>query len=147
MEYSEGRMGRIFILRLHDGDQLPEVIESFAEEKKITHGLCFILGGIKDGGKVVVGPSNETFPPNPMVRFLNGVHEICGIGILAINERGKPILHMHASFGRGGQALAGCIRLGVDIWQTGEVAIIEIAEVTALRKKDRKTGFNLLKIT
>ena len=147
MQYTEGKIGRIFLLRLHDGDQLPKVIESFAEKKKIAHALCFILGGVKDGGKVVVGPSKETLPPNPMVRFLDGVHEICGFGTLIIDERGKPNLHMHASFGRGGQTLAGCIRLGVDIWQTGEIVLIEIAEVTALRMKDRKTGFDLLEIT
>jgi predicted DNA-binding protein with PD1-like motif len=147
LEYGEGRLGRVFVIRLHDGDRLPDSLESFAAEKKIWRALCFFLGGVKDKGKVVVGPSNDTvFPPDPMVKLLEGVHEICGMGTLFPDEEGTPKLHMHASFGRGENVTTGCIRLGVDVWQIGEVILLEIMEVTAQRKRDEKTGFELLEI-
>ncbi len=32
MKFSEGRIGRVFILRLEDKDKIPECIEQFADE-------------------------------------------------------------------------------------------------------------------
>ena len=99
----------------------------------------------KDKGRVVVGPKNgEAFPPEPVVTLLSGVHEICGVGTIFLNEEGKPKLHMHASFGRGKKAVTGCVRLGIDVWQIGEVVMLELAGASAKRKVDKDTGFELL---
>ncbi|MCJ7631505.1 DNA-binding protein, partial [Candidatus Bathyarchaeota archaeon] len=147
MQYTEGNLGRTFILRLHDGDRLPEVLETFAAEKKVPSAVCFFLGGVKDRGKVVVGPRDSTeMPPNPVVRLLDGVHEVCGVGTLFEDEKGKPKLHMHASFGRGDNAITGCIRLGIEIWEIGEIVVLEISNVSAYRARDGKTGFEFLEI-
>ncbi len=35
MKYGEGSIGRIFIVRLEDGDKLPEVIENLDKEKEL----------------------------------------------------------------------------------------------------------------
>ena len=56
MKYSEATIGRTFIIRLEDGDRLPEAIESFAVENGVSHGTCILVGGIKSGGSIVVGP-------------------------------------------------------------------------------------------
>ena len=47
MQYREGRLGRIFILRLEEGERLNDTIENFAREQKISHGLAFFLGGVR----------------------------------------------------------------------------------------------------
>ena len=147
MQHVEGKIGRVFVIRLHDGDHLPDILESFASKKNISSALCFFLGGVKDKGRIVVGPSSgEAFPPEPMVKLLTGVHEICGVGTIFRNERGEPKLHMHASFGRGDNVTTGCIRMGIDVWQIGEVVMLEIMDASARRKKDEKTGFELLEI-
>ena len=39
MQSAEGKMGRIFILRLDDGDLLPASIEQFAKKKNIKNGF------------------------------------------------------------------------------------------------------------
>ena len=36
MKASEGRVGRVFVIRLEHGDMIPDCIERFAEEKKIS---------------------------------------------------------------------------------------------------------------
>ncbi len=129
MDYTEAKVGRVFILRLHDGDHLPDTLETFAQEHQIASALCFFLGGVKDKGRVVVGPKNgEVLPPEPVVTLLSGVHEVCGVGTLFQNEAGKPILHMHASFGRGEKTVTGCVRMGIDVWHIGEVIIMELAD-------------------
>jgi len=97
--------------------------------------------------KVVVGPKDGTvFPPEPMVTLLKGVHEGCGVGTIFADEQGKPKLHMHASFGRNDNTVTGCVRLGVDVWQIGEVVVLELAGASAKRSKNRETGFELLEV-
>jgi len=147
MHYTEAKLGRIFILRLHDGDHLPDVVESFAEEKKVSSALCFLVGGVKEKSRVVVGPkTGDVLPPDPVITFLSGVHEVCGVGTIFQNEEGKPKLHMHASFGRGEKTVTGCIRMGVDVWHIGEVIMLELAGAKAERAIDKKTGFEFLEI-
>jgi uncharacterized protein len=145
MHYTEAKFGRVFVLRLHDGDHLPDVLESFAEEKKVSSALCFLVGGIKDKGRVVVGPKNgDVLPVEPVVTILSGIHEVCGVGTIFLNEEGKPKLHMHASFGRGEKTITGCVRKGMDVWRIGEVVVLELAGATAERVVDKETGFELL---
>lgn len=147
MDYTEAKTGRVFILRLHQGERINEVAEKFAAEKQVQSAVCFFLGGAEDKNKVVVGPKDgKIFPPEPMVTLLKGVHEGCGVGTIFTDEQGKPKLHMHASFGRNDNTVTGCVRLGVDVWQIGEVVILELTGASARRAKDKDTGFELLDV-
>lgn len=147
MEFTEAKLGRIFILRLRDDDCIHEVLESFAFEKKISTALCFFLGGAKDKSRIVVGPKKgDAIPPEPMITLLDGVHEAQGIGTIIKDEQGKPKLHMHTSFGREKNTITGCVRMGVDVWRIGEVVILELIDVVVNRIKDKETGFEFLEI-
>jgi predicted DNA-binding protein with PD1-like motif len=147
MNFSEAKMGRVFVLRLHDGDRLPDVLELFAAEKNVSTALCFFLGGAKENSRVVVGPKDcHTLPPEPMVTLLEGVHEACGVGTIFADEEGKPKLHMHTSFGRSENTVTGCVRMGVEVWQIGEVIMLELACEKACRAKNEETGFEYLEI-
>ncbi len=147
MQFTEAKLGRIFLLRLHDGDRLPDVLESFAADNNVSSALCFFIGGVKENSRVVVGPKDGyALPPDPMVTLLKGVHEACGVGTIFANEEGKPKLHMHASFGRKQNSITGCVRMGVDVWQIGEVVVLELAGAVAHRAKDKETGFEFLEI-
>jgi predicted DNA-binding protein with PD1-like motif len=147
MQFTEAKLGRIFVLRLHDGDHLPDVLESFAAQNKISQALCFFIGGAKEDSRVVVGPKNgEAVPPEPIVTRLRGVHEACGVGTILADTEGKPKLHMHASFGRGDATITGCVRMGVDVWRIGEVVVFELTGAAAKRATDKETGFEFLEI-
>lgn len=147
MQFTEAKLGRVFVLRLHDGDRLPDVLESFAAEKNVSTALCFFLGGAKEKSRVVVGPKDgHALPPEPMITLLSGVHEACGVGTIFADEEGKPKLHMHASFGRKTGTVTGCVRMGVDVWQIGEVVMLELACGKACRVKNKETGFEFLEI-
>ena len=147
MQFTEAKLGRVYVLRLHDGDRLPDVLESFAAEKNVSTALCFFLGGAKENSRVVVGPKDRyNLPLEPMVTLLEGVHEACGVGTIFTDEQGKPKLHMHTSFGRSKNTVTGCVRLGVEVWQIGEVVMLELTGAIAHRAKDKETGFALLEI-
>ncbi len=147
MQFTEAKIGRTFILRLHDKDHLPDVLENFAEKQQVASALCFLIGGAKENSRVVVGPKEgEAIPPEPVVTLLSGVSEACGVGTIFLNEEGKPKLHMHASFGRGEKTVTGCVRMGVDVWHIGEVVVLELAGAAAKRAVDPKTGFEFLEV-
>lgn len=148
MQFTQAKMGRIFILRLHDNDHIPDVLEQFAKQQNINSALCFLVGGVKEQGHVVVGPKDGyVLPVEPVVTLLSGVSEVAGVGTLFRNEADEPKLHMHASFGRGDKAVTGCVRMGVDVWKIGEVIVLELADAQAKRVVDKQTGFELLELS
>ena len=144
MKYSEGSVGRMFVVRLEDKDKLPEALEKFAKENSLLRGMCIFVGGIR-GGKIVVGPKDgEATPVIPLTFTLQGVHEISAVGTIFPDSHGQPRVHMHAALGREGKARVGCIRTGIEVWKIGEIIVLEIIDNAAQRKEDSKTGFTML---
>ena len=146
MKAMVGKIGRVFILRLEDGDAIPGCIEQFAREMDIAIGQAVIVGGI-GAGQVVTGPrySNE-MPPDPVLLPVDGAHEVLAAGIIAPDEKGNPVLHVHGALGRSGSTITGCLRPGVTTWLVGEVVLYEILGIEAKRVKDERSGFALLKV-
>ncbi len=145
MQAAEATLGRVFVLRLGDGDRVPGCIEEFAQDKGVLRGFCLLLGGV-GGGKVVVGPEDgDAARITPMVAALAGVHEIAAVGTLFPDESGTPRLHMHAALGRGGAPVVGCVRQGVNIWRLGEVVLVELLG-SMRRAVDPAFGFEVLKV-
>lgn len=146
MIYSEGKIGRVFVIRLEDGDRLPACVEQFAAQHDIKMGQAILVGGI-GRGDIVVGPrKNRDMPPDPMVLPLDGVHEVAGVGVLAPDKEGKPSFHIHAALGRSGSTMTGCLRKGVETWLVGEVVLYEILGVDMARLPDKDSSFDLLRL-
>ena len=144
MKASEGRLGRVFVIRLEDGDVIPECIERFAQEKGVSAGHVILVGGIGEG-QVVVGPRrSDVRPPEPMLLPVDGAHEVAGVGVLAPDESGRPVLHIHAALGRSGATMTGCLRPGVTAWLVAEAILYEIVDADVTRVKDSESGFLLL---
>jgi len=147
MKYTEAEQGRIFILRLEQGDRLPDTIETFAVEKEIKSALIYLLGGTDKGSTVISAPVDEGSysQPFPLHRnHLTYVHETLGIGTVFLNESEKPVLHLHAAFGNQNNTVTGCIREGILVWKYMEIVLIELEKCKAQRKLDVETGFTLL---
>lgn len=145
MKYAQLGLGRVFVLRLEDGDRLPETVESFAAEKGVKRAFVSAVGAVA-GGKVVVGPETPDAPDGvrPMIHDVCGVHEGVMVGTIFPTVDGRPELHMHAALGRGGGATAGCVRTGLDVWKVLEVVIMELTGEGPVRRLDPATGFVLL---
>lgn len=145
MKYSQAEQGRVFIIRLEDGEILHEVIEEFAQAKKIMAASLIIVGGAREGSRLVVGPEDgDATPVVPMECILDNVCEIVGTGTIFPDEEERPILHMHIASGRLDSTITGCVRKGVKIWQVAEIILFELTKTSACRKLDPKTGFKLL---
>ncbi len=145
MKVSQGSLGRVFVLRLEDGDRLPDSLERFAADNDLRCAFCALLGGADAGSKMVVGPRDgRAMPPEAMLHILAGVHEIAAVGTIFPDAEGNPKLHMHAAAGREDFAAVGCVRAGVDIWKVAEVVVLELLDLDMTRRKDPETGFELL---
>lgn len=59
MQFSQVQSGRIFALRLHDGEIVYEVIERFALEQHIETASLIILGGADDGSTWAGDPAKD----------------------------------------------------------------------------------------
>jgi len=146
MKATEGRIGRVFVMRLEHGDVVPGCIERFAEEQNITVGHVVMIGGV-GSGEVVVGPRrSDERPPESMLLPVDGAHEVVGVGVLAPDDGGKSALHIHAALGRAGKTMTGCLRPGVATWLVGEVIIYEIVGASVARVRDTESGFSLLNV-
>lgn len=145
MKYSEARLGRVFVLRLEDGEIVHEIIEKFAQDHGIQAASLVIVGGADDGSRLVVGPAEDRgLPLNPMKLALESAHEITGTGTLFRDEEGVPLLHMHMACGRKAETITGCIREGVKVWHIMEVIIHELLDTTAKRVVEEPLGLKLL---
>ncbi|WP_449241774.1 PPC domain-containing DNA-binding protein [Desulfovibrio sp.] len=144
MEYSQGRTGRVFVVRLGDGDRLPDSVEAFAAEQNIHRAVCWLLGGA-GGGRLVVGPRDASvLPPEVLLQPIEDAHEMAAVGTIFPDSQGRPKLHMHAALGREDRTRTGCVRPGVDVWLVGELVILELLDVAMSRKKDAASGLELL---
>ena len=144
MKFTQGRTGRVFVIRLEDGDVIPDCIERFAAEQDVKLGHVILLGGVGEG-EVFVGPRDSNARPiDPMRYTLDEVHEVAGVGVLASGEDGKPALHVHAALGRSEGTITGCLRNGVKTWTVCEVILYEIIDAKATRAMDPSLGFPIL---
>ena len=145
MKYSQAKQGRIFIIRLEDGDIVHKEIEKLAKKESIQAASLIIVGGADKGSSLIVGPEEgRSEKITPIEHILNNVHEVVGTGTIFPNERGESILHMHIASGRQTSTVTGCVRNGVKTWHVLEVILIELIEATAKRVLDSVTGFELL---
>jgi predicted DNA-binding protein with PD1-like motif len=147
MRYTRANQGRVFVVRLEEGDVLHESIEELARREGVHRAVCLGLGGVQEGGRLVVGPEHAadgTFVPQ--VINLDGIHEFAAVGTLFPNESGEPVVHMHAACGRGESSRVGCVRVGVETWLVGEIVVIELLDCEAVRVRQKDTGFELLTV-
>lgn len=145
MKYSQAKQGRIFVIRLEDGDIIHEQIEKLAKIESIQAASLTIIGGADKDSTVTVGPEDgRSKTITPFEHTLDDVHEVVGTGTIFPNEKGEPILHMHIASGRQTSTITGCVRKGVKTWHILEIILIELIGVTAKRSLDSTTGFELL---
>jgi hypothetical protein len=145
MQYTQGKIGRIFLLKFQDDDILLEQLQRFAKDEKIETAILVFLGALKKG-HLVTGPKKPVIPPEPnWVAFKDG-WEVMGMATIFAGESG-PQVHIHASMGKKNKVLTGCVRKDSRVFLVIEAVVWELNGVRACKEIDPRTGLNLLKIT
>ncbi len=141
MQYTEGQLGRVFVVRIDNGEDMLISLRQFIDDKVIQAGSIFFLGALMNG-RMVTGPEEPVIPPVPHFVMFEGGWEVFGIGTIYPGEDG-PHIHYHASVGRSGHALTGCIREKAITYLVIEAIIFEFTGLSARREFDEKTQVHL----
>ena len=62
MQYSEGQLGRVFVVRIDDGEDFLAEIQKFVLDKEIQAGSILFLGALRNG-RMVTGPEKTGHSP------------------------------------------------------------------------------------
>ena len=141
MQYTEGQLGRVFVVRIDNGEDMLISLHKFIDDKDIQAGSILFLGALMNG-RMVTGPEEPVIPPVPHFVMFEGGWEVFGIGTIYPGE-GGPHIHYHASVGRSGHALTGCIREKAITYLIIEAVILEFTGLSARREFDKKTQVHM----
>ncbi|MFA4860789.1 PPC domain-containing DNA-binding protein [Methanoregula sp.] len=141
MQYTEGQLGRVFMVRIDDGEDMLESLHRFVLDKGIHAGSIIFLGALMNG-RMVTGPEEPVIPPVPHFVMFEGGWEVFGVGTIFSGE-GGPHIHYHASVGRSGHALTGCLREEAVTYLIVEAVVFEFTGLMARREFDQKTQLHL----
>lgn len=141
MQYTEGQLGRVFVVRIDDGEDMLASLRQFIHDKGVRAGSIVFLGALMEG-RMVTGPEEPVIPPVPHFVMFEGGWEVFGVGTIYPGDDG-PHIHYHASVGRAGHALTGCLREKAVTYLIVEAVIYEITGLSARREFDEKTQLHL----
>ena len=144
MQYSEGSLGRVFVLRMDHGEDLIESLQKFLQEKKIESCTALLMGALRDG-RAVTGPELPVVPPTPHYEAFESAWEVFGMATIYPSNEG-PKLHIHSAIGRGRQSILGCIRDKAEVYLIVEAVLFEICGLSAKRAWDEKMQLYLLSL-
>lgn len=142
MIYTQGSLGRVFILKFEDKDDLLSEIKNLAKHEAIKAGTIMLLGGMRSAG-IVSGPKEPIIPPEPIWLNFEDGREVVGLGTLFWKD-GEPVIHIHSAVGRGKETFVGCLRKDSSVFLVVEAVITEILGVAARKIEDKKTGLVIL---
>jgi hypothetical protein len=138
----KGHVGRIFLSRLQEDDDVAESIKSNAEEGNVKAGILILIGALK---RAVLGCYREG---EYVTTQLDGHLEVAScMGNIAVDEKGETIIHAHMVVSNEkGEAFGGHLMKGSRVGPTAELVIIEATGVELKRILDEKTKLKLLKL-
>ena len=144
MKYTQGKIGRIFVLKFDDGDVLLEKLGAFVKKEKLKAATMIFIGALKKGD-LVTGPKKPVIPPLPNKIIFKNAWEVLGIGTIFTNSKG-PQIHIHSAMGKKLKTLTGCVRGKTEEFLVIEAVVFELKGVKATKDIDIRTGLNLLRI-
>jgi predicted DNA-binding protein with PD1-like motif len=139
MELVQSKLGRIIFARLSEDEDLLETINLVAKTSNVKTGMFTLIGTLK---KAVVGFYREG--KYETVHLDEPLEIVSCVGNISLKEN-QPFAHAHIALSdekgevKGGHVMTGCI-----IGATGELVLIEAADLCLNRKLDEKTMLSLL---
>lgn len=144
MKYAQGSIGRVFILRFEDKDDLLAEMKRLASRENIRAASIMLLGGMRSAG-IVSGPKEPVIPPEPMWVGFDDGREVVGIGTLFWKDN-EPAIHLHSAVGRGKETFVGCVRKDSSVFLVVEAVVTEITGMAAKKVEDKDTGLVMLEL-
>lgn len=119
---AEGAGERTFVLILDPGEEAVATITKFTVEQKLSGASLTAIGafsGATVGWFDLAAKTYRKIPVKEQCEVLSA------IGDIALNDQGKPSLHMHVVLGLGDGSTRGGHLLAGDVQPTLEVTLVE----------------------
>lgn len=143
MEYAPAKVGRVFVVRFDNHDDLKDGIARLAKKEKIKTGVVHFIGALRKG-VLVSGPKADAIPPAPIKYIVSGVHEVVGVGTIFPGVDG-PSVHLHGALGRRKKALVGCLRDNSSVFLLIEAIVMELTGIKLEKKLHPKQQVSILR--
>lgn len=143
MEYRTGGIGRVFVVRFDDGDDLLECIKDLVRKEGVKAASIQLLGGMQCAG-MVCGPKEPVTPPEPIWQGFSDGREVLGVGTVFLSG-GEPAIHLHGAVGKDAVTLTGCIRKDAKVFLVVEAVIVELTGIQAAKVTNDRTGISMLR--
>jgi predicted DNA-binding protein with PD1-like motif len=144
MRYTQGKLGRVFVMRMDDGEDILEAVRTLLIKEQVGSALIQVLGALRSA-RMVTGPQKPVLPPTPQFQEIEGAWEVLALGTAYPSEDG-PKIHLHGSLGWGSDVMTGCLRERASTYLIVEAVVIEILGLKARREMDSASGMFLLEI-
>lgn len=142
MEYTQASLGRVFVARFEDGEDLLTELKELIKKENVKSGVIHLIGALANA-KAVLGPEEKAYPPVPFFFEFNDAREVLGLGIFAW-EGEEPKIHLHSGIGHKSESKVGCIREKSEIYLVIEAVIQEIVSSNIVRKLDKRYNASLI---
>lgn len=142
MDYTQAQLGRVFVARFDDSEDLLEGLKTLIKKEKIKAGFIHLMGAVARS-KVVLGPEERAYPPAPAWWSFDDAREVVALAIFAWEED-EPKIHLHSGIGHHSESKVGCIRELCDVYLTVEAVIQEMISDNISRKIDSRYNASLL---
>ena len=138
MKLRESKLGKVVFARLHENEDLLEIIASASKQAKISAGFFTLIGTLK---KTKIGFYRDgNYEP---IEIAGPLEIVSCIGNISPKEK-VLIVHAHIVVSdEKGQAFGGHVLPGCLISVTGELMLVEAMGMKMERRFDGKTKLNL----
>ncbi len=137
-----GDVGRIYVSRLLEDEDLLDGVKKRADEGNVKAGLVILIGTLKS---VTLGfYKDRRYEP---IRIQGPLEIASCTGNLSTSENGEIIVHAHLVVSNeNGEAFGGHLMKGSQVGATAELVIIEAKNLVLHRVLDEETNLKLLKL-
>jgi len=141
--YRKGTIGRVFVARIEQGEDLLGELRQLAVQEKIAAGVIYVIGGVAEAS-AVVGSEKCTVPPVAIWREFSDGREMVGIGTLLMDDQKQPVIHLHAALGREDLSNTACLRKRSEVYLMVEAIVLELLDTGAIKTYDAACEANML---
>jgi predicted DNA-binding protein with PD1-like motif len=138
---SIGERGETHVLIFDKGDEVMEVMRSFATEQQLTAGHFTAIGAFHT---VTIGFFQRDRKDYKKITIDEEVEVMSLVGNIILADDG-PRVHAHVVVGKADGTAHGGHLLGARVWPTLEVILVESPEHLQ-RKIDEETGLALISL-
>jgi len=127
------KAGRIFFIRIDEGDDISESVNSFIADHKVSNGIVTSAIGTLSSA-VVHYITTTTYPSSfDFFRLNNRPIEVSSVNGLIVDG----IAHLHTVISDGERVISGHLEPGCKSLYVFEMAVIEVEDIDVTRKPNQ----------